>query len=337
MGKALFHQALAVENRRAKKPVPNRTRDYVSHPGPGAVRCEAWRSALAQLPMFDDWLLVCGRSRTTRARYVGVLRRWWLYALSWGSPPDADRLVAWFGHCRRRVGQGTLNVAIAALRAWNTWAAQTMRPGLLVIGVASLRLSRPPHRLVRAVSAADVDALLASIPDDWLGLRDRTLIGLLYDAGLRASEAAALELGDQLMDGTLLIRAGKGGRDRITPITSRMTAELSEWIRRRREARPGRCRALFITRQGRRLGGGPAVWRIVRARTVGGPLSGVSPKWFRAGMATALISSGCPLPAVSEMLGHESAESTARYIAPDMDAMRRAVARHPRNRGPRAE
>lgn len=310
-------------------PLVDETRCYGKDRPPPAW---AWRDALGLLPVYVAWLQARGRAAGTCTRYGAAMRRWWLHVLAGGDAPTPELLVAWFGRRRRRVGLAAINLELAAMRSWNTWAAQD-RPGLVIPGLGRMKQRRPPAKIVRTVDAAQVAALLESISgDDWLAVRDRTLIALLFDSGLRSAELAGLALGDITQDGCLFVRGGKGGRDRIAPITARMQAELALWIQRRRQARPGRCRALFVTRHGTPLRGGQAVWAIVRRRTRGGPLAGISPKWLRAGMATALLRSGCPLPAVAEILGHAHLDSTMHYLGPDLSAMRITVARHPRSK-----
>lgn len=302
------------------------TRGYVD-----TLAAAGWRDALASVQVFDDWLRARGRSQATRAHYVAAARRWWRYATSTGAGNDADSLAAWLRVRRGVLSLSAMNVEIAALRAWNAWALVYERPGLVIDGLDAFRIKRPPARLVRYLDMSQVDALLASIPETWQGVRDRTIIALMFDAGLRPGEVANLELGDILAEGYVFVRAGKGRRDRYAPVSARMLAELDGWIQRRREARPGKRSVLFVTRAGRPLRGARAVWAIVRRYTAG---SGASPRWLRAGMATELLRRGCPVTAVADMLGHERVETTARYTDVDLRQMRAAIEHHPRHRRP---
>jgi len=286
---------------------------------------------LAHVPTFDDWLRARGRSPATRANYVGVVRRWWRYAAASSHDSVAVALDAWMRVRRGVLSQAGMNVELASLRAWNTWAALYDRPGMSIDGLDAYRIRRPPVRLVRYLDSGQVDALLASIPETWQGIRDRTIIALMFDAGLRPGEVADLELGSVLADGYVFVRAGKGGRDRYAPVSARMLDELAVWVQHRREARPGKRSALFVTRRGRPLRGARAVWGIVRRYTAG---TGASPRWLRAGMATELLRRGCPVTAVADMLGHERVETTARYTDVDLRQMRAALEHHPRHRRP---
>lgn len=282
---------------------------------------------------------------------MAAAARWLAFG---GRPGHLDPALAarWLGE-RRRAGCAptTINLDVKALRAFYramhvlglTGAAESAK---------APRQRREPQRLVRAYSEAEVRILLDAPPaDTWTGKRDRLLLRVLWETGLRGSELAALGIGDVLPEGFVFVDAGKGARDRYVPITAELQAAIMEWVAgHRRESRPGKRSALFVTRDGLPLRGARAVWRIVsghaqralgtacglqrmtRARGARKPWTGHSPHVIRASIATALNARGMPITAVGEMLGHASLNSTARYVAVDLEGMRKAVHSNPRLR-----
>lgn len=300
------------------------------------------QDALARFARF----LTGSRSPTTIRLYCGIVRRW----LAYGG--TADRLEPglmhrWFADRRRQhASPATVNVDIKALRAFYDTMA--------VLGAAPQEESNnlPPNRqiptrLVRCFSDQQVLAMLAA-PDvsTFIGFRDSVLMRTLWETGLRATELVNLGLGDVHPD-AVYVGAGKGGRSRWVPISAELHGLLTAYMELRATTRPGKRAALWVSHTGRALRSRRSVWAIVNqhARAALGnavgydrvrraarqrPWSGHYPHLLRASMATTLLQHGCPLPAIMQMLGHVSLDSTARYLAADISHLRAAIAKHPR-------
>ncbi len=197
-----------------------------------------------------------------------------------------------------------------------------------------------------ALSDAEVGLLLAQ-PDmsTFVGLRDHLIIATLYQCGLRASELAQLQLGSVRLDGYLYVQ-GKGGRDRLVPFGGAWEGLLESYLRQRATVGAGKRAALFVTRYGKPLCDGRAVWVIINryARKAlgtacgadrirpgtGKPWTGHYPHQLRYAFATELQRSGCNLGAISQMLGHADLSTTARYLGVDLAMLRQAASHHPR-------
>jgi site-specific recombinase XerD len=302
--------------------------------------------ALDALARFER-ILAGSRSPTTVRLYVGIVRRWLVY----GGAVDrlhADLLQRWLGDRRRQhAAPATINIDLAALRSFYDTMA--------LIGAAPQGQSnncpkrrRVPARLVRCFSDEQVLAMLAA-PDvsTFAGYRDSVMMRTLWETGLRASELVGLGLGDVLPD-AVYVAAGKGGRSRWVPISAELYALLQGYMALRATTRPGKRAALWVTGSGKALRSRRSVWAIVsrHARaTLGGavgydrvrraarqrPWSGQYPHLLRASMATTLLRHGCPLPAIMQMLGHVSLDSTACYLAADIGHLREAISKHPRS------
>jgi integrase/recombinase XerC len=154
---------------------------------------------------------------------------------------------------------------------------------------------------------------------------------LLYSSGLRLSEMTGLDLGDvDLVDRTVRV-TGKGNKQRISPVGRMAVAALKRWLTERvAVARPDET-AVFVGRNGRRIGPRAVQLRIgTHARRQGLPL-GVHPHLFRHSFATHLLESSRDLRGVQELLGHANISTTQIYTHLDFQHLARIYeSSHPR-------
>jgi integrase/recombinase XerD len=170
--------------------------------------------------------------------------------------------------------------------------------------------------LPKALSEQQVEALLEA-PDTGtrLGLRDRTMLELMYATGLRVSELTGLELASLNLNQGVVRVMGKGGKERLVPLGG----EAMSWIERYlQEARPdlmrgGECPLVFVTT--RRAGmTRQAFWYAVRKHAAAAGISqGVSPHTLRHSFATHLLNHGADLRVVQLLLGHSDLSTTQIY------------------------
>lgn len=190
-------------------------------------------------------------------------------------------------------------------------------------------------RLPRAIGEADVARLLeapnASTP---LGQRDRALLDLLYGSGLRLQECVRLDLVDlDLETGTLLVRNGKGKKDRYVPLAGRARVAVRTYLQ---EARPLLAErwddgSLFLSRNGRRLGE-MSVRNVVKQAGEKIGLT-VTTHVLRHSYATHLLKGGADVRHVQKLLGHKDISTTALYTKVDATSLGRVLRRcHPRRR-----
>lgn len=305
------------------------------------------REALGEvLARFDDLLAGMGRAKTTRRLYGGIARAW---LNAGGSPSGIDQafLTRRLAARRCRVGQSTLNLEFKALRAfYRCMVLAGIAPRGVERGIP--RGKRASQRVPRWFTDDQVSALLAQIDlSTFVGVRDHALIRLLYETGLRATEMMALQCADLLPDGAVYVEHGKGGNSRFVPIGVDMMQLMDAYLVARAARRPGKRNALWIRADGIPLRDGRSAWEIVNryARRALGcaagydrvrhaakrrPWTGQYPHMLRAGFATTLLQHGCPLPAIAQMLGHASLDSTALYLGTDITQLRAAIAKHPR-------
>jgi integrase/recombinase XerD len=187
--------------------------------------------------------------------------------------------------------------------------------------------------LPKALSLADVESLL-DIPGDGVGvLRDRTLLELLYGAGLRISEVIGLDLDDVDRVDRLVRVRGKGNKDRIVPYGRAAGAALEAWLVRGRPSLAPDGPAVITNLQGRRISRQSA-WSVVGKHADRAGLPGnVSPHTLRHSFATHLLDGGADIRDVQELLGHASVATTQIYTMVSQTRLRQVYEQaHPRAR-----
>lgn len=188
-----------------------------------------------------------------------------------------------------------------------------------------------PRSLPKALAEAEIEALLHAPPETPLGLRDRSMLELMYATGLRVSELVSLRA-DQvnLRQGVLRV-TGKGGKERLVPIGG----EAQHWlVRYVGEARPalikgGRADALFVTA---RCDGmtRQMFWNLVKkhALTAGIASKRISPHVLRHSFATHLLNHGADLRVLQMLLGHSSLSTTQIYTLIAKEGLKRLHQEH---------
>ena len=189
--------------------------------------------------------------------------------------------------------------------------------------------------LPRSISKEKVAALLDARPARApLEQRDRAILELLYGTGIRVAEASSLDLTDvNLKEATLLVRNGKGRKDRYVPIPLRAREALQMYIMDGREILSSRqsSGALFLSVIGGRLEVDAVRAAVTRAAAAA--KIKVSPHILRHSFATHLLEGGASIAHVQKLLGHVSLKTTAIYTKVAGSALRKMVEKsHPRER-----
>ncbi|MGQ9614818.1 MAG: site-specific tyrosine recombinase XerD [Spirochaetota bacterium] len=162
----------------------------------------------------------------------------------------------------------------------------------------------------------EVEKLL-SIPDESspLGLRDRTMLELMYSSGLRVSELVELRMGSIDLQEKCLLVYGKGKKERVVPFGERAEELLRRYLDWGRGAilKHKSSEFLFLNSRGEQLGR-KGLWKIIKnyAR-VSGIRKNIKPHILRHSFATHLIQNGADLRVVQELLGHSDISTTQIY------------------------
>ena len=179
-----------------------------------------------------------------------------------------------------------------------------------------LLTARQPMRVPKVLSEAQVEALLgAPDVDKPLGLRDRTMLELMYASGLRVTELVTLKTVHVSLDEGALRVTGKGSKERLVPFGE----EAHAWIRRYiSQSRPSILRgqasdALFVTARGGAMTR-QMYWKLIKQHALrAGVRVPLSPHTLRHAFATHLLNHGADLRAVQMLLGHADISTTTIY------------------------
>jgi len=191
------------------------------------------------------------------------------------------------------------------------------------------RCPRLPRGILTEAQARRLVA--APFPGSRVGKRDRAILELLYGTGIRLGEAARADVTDlDLRQRILLVRSGKGKKDRIVPVPGRAAMALDRYLAEARSELVKRIdAALFVSRHGGRLSlvGLRAIVKR-HGRAIGVELT---PHALRHTCATHLLRGGADIRHVQELLGHRCLSTTALYTRVAIEDLRQLIARaHPR-------
>lgn len=177
-----------------------------------------------------------------------------------------------------------------------------------------------------------IDCIDLSRPE---GMRNKTILEILYGCGLRVSELTGLKLSNLYLDIDFIKITGKGNKERLVPIGSEAVKYLRIYINEIRVHIPVKTGSedfVFLNRRGGPLSRVMVFLIIKDLAQSAGIKKSISPHTFRHSFATHLIEGGADLRAVQEMLGHESITTTEIYTHLDRDYLRDTIIQfHPRS------
>ncbi len=293
-----------------------------------------------------------GLSPHTRRAYESDVRQLTVYTGAEIGPAqvDADHIRAWLASLHRRRSPATRGRKLASVRAFFRWL---IREGEVRDDpTAGLPMPKLEKRLPRPLSVDDCEQLITNdrrtlrqpAPEggdrerrsQWMTLRDRALVELLYGTGIRIGELVALDVRDLELRAREVRVMGKGGKERIVPIPEQARRALGAWLEVRRHSGV-MSEPLFISLRPRREGGprrlaAREARRILGERAVSADLNQhVHPHRLRHSYATHLLDMGADLREIQELLGHTSLSTTQKYTAVSIEHLRDAYDQaHPR-------
>lgn len=233
-------------------------------------------------------------------------------------------------------GKGLAATSLArTLSAWRTYYRWLARRNAVARNPCDgLRPPRRNKMLPKVLSVDQTQALLDVEATETEDLRDKAMFELFYSSGLRLSELASLDLdvGIDAADGTVTI-TGKRGKTRTVPVGHKALEAIEAWRAHRGELAAAGEPALFVGKQGRRLGPRSIERRLqVWAQRAGLGVH-VHPHMLRHSFASHVLQSSGDLRAVQEMLGHASISTTQIYTHLDFQHLAKVYdAAHPRAR-----
>ena len=249
-----------------------------------------------------------------------------------GKPLDAagaDDLNAYFAARHAESRATSANRRLAVLRRYYQMALRQNR--IAVDPCLRMRSARQPSRFPKVLSETQVEALLAA-PDvnTPLGLRDRTMLELMYASGLRVSELVLLKSMEVGMNEGVLRITGKGDKTRLVPFGD----EARGWI----ERYLGQARgvilngqtddALFVTGRGGAMTR-QMFWILIKKHALKADIQApLSPHTLRHAFATHLLNHGADLRVVQLLLGHADISTTQIYTHVARERLKLLHAQH---------
>lgn len=288
----------------------------------------------AELDNFNDAMwLEHGLSRNTLAGYRSdlALFAFWLQErgalLPQAGAPDLAAYLAEFSRRSRPASQRRL------LAAWRRYYRHLLVQGRIATDPTTLL--DPPMRTERfpkTLTETQIDSLLAAPDvDNPIGLRDRSMLEVLYATGLRVSELVGLKIfSASLSDGVVRVM-GKGSKERLVPLGEEAIDWLASYLR---HARPALLAGktsddVFVSRRGSGMTR-QMFWRIIKqyATISGIPAESISPHTLRHAFATHLLNHGADLRVVQMLLGHADISTTQVYTHVARERLKALHARH---------
>jgi integrase/recombinase XerC len=279
-------------------------------------------------------------SELTVVSYSGSLKAFELYfksldeEMSWETV-TSDVVRSWMV-CLLDSGL-TASGVCPKLSAVKSFYRFMLRRGLVTVdpahGVSAPKKNKPLPYFVRE---ADMNHILDDLkfPDTFEGMRNKTMISMLYSTGMRAAEILGLNLADVDLRNAMVSVVGKRNKQRLIPLLPELAHEIKDYLLVREqvlEGAPDVC-ALFVQeRTGKRITY-PMLREIVR-----GALANVtfqskpSPHVLRHSFATSMLNNSADLQSVKELLGHSSLKTTAIYTHTTFEELKKLYNQaHPR-------
>ncbi|RZU99499.1 tyrosine recombinase XerC [Spiribacter vilamensis] len=249
----------------------------------------------------------------------------------------SDHIRAWISQCHRRgLSPRSLQRQLSAARGLYRFLQREAR--LDTDPTADIQAPRAKQTLPATLDVDGAAQLLdpparATDQADPLRRRDRAIFELIYGAGLRLAEAAALNLDDTGRAPRELRVVGKGARTRIVPVGRKAREAVGDWVAVRDTVAAAEETALFVSRRGQRLSHRAIQTRLNQLARLQGLDRPVHPHMLRHAFATHLLESSGDLRAVQELLGHADIGTTQIYTHLDFQHLAEVYDRaHPRAR-----
>ncbi len=213
------------------------------------------------------------------------------------------------------ISSNSISRALVAIKMFYRFLVQERLAKDDVAGVLeSPRLVRP---LPNVLGMAEVDKLLAA-PDvrDWMGIRDKAALELIYATGMRVSELVELMMEGLNLDVGFIKCKGKGDKERIVPIGKAAKEAVERYVAKVRpklQKKGGQDSHLFLSRLGKKVSR-VSFWKMLKKNAKLARIKkDITPHTLRHSFATHLLERGADLRVVQELLGHADISTTQIY------------------------
>jgi integrase/recombinase XerD len=277
---------------------------------------------------YENYLLIeRAMSRNTVASYCSDVEKFMTWA---GMAPEnvtAEDVTGYLAS-RSKVSERSQARFLSALRNFFDW--------LYLEGVVKenpcelVDMPKLGRYFPSVLSEQEVEAIMDSVDTtDWIGVRDRAILEVLYGCGLRVSEAVCLRISCLYPDEGFVRVFGKGKKERLIPFCGMALEAVQRYLEVR--PLPADSRSddlLFLNNRGTSLSRVSMFKMVKRQALIADVRKEISPHTFRHSFATHLVENGADLRVVQEMLGHESITTTEIYTHVDSKVWQKTVVDH---------
>lgn len=246
---------------------------------------------------------------------------------------DAGDLRAWeMEHMSRGEAAGTVKRRLSSV---GSWLRYLRRQGLFDRDLmAKVSAPRTPQRLPVFFRESETEHLYDEgvFGDDFTGRRDRLMLRILYETGIRRAELAALKESSVDLSALTLKVLGKRNKERVIPIEIELAHNISDYLALKHQE-GYHSEWLFLNNRGEPVSGNTVYYVVKKYMSALSHADRISPHVFRHSFATHLLEEGGNIRAIQELLGHESLSTTEQYTHVSRERLKEEYLHaHPRGR-----
>lgn len=236
--------------------------------------------------------------------------------------PERQHVEAYIGHMRQK-GKTTRSIvrSMSALRGFFNFLILDSK--ITASPLEDVDIPRFKTPIPKVLSEEEMSSLIRLPEDTKMGLRDRTILELLYATGLRVSELVKLKKSDVNLDGGFVVAMGKRSKERVVPLGSYSRDAIKGYL----ETEKPKGQYLFPNRQGNMITR-QTIWKIIRKYGRHLQRGNISPHTIRHTFATHLLEGGADLRSVQVLLGHEDISTTQIYTHVDSKRLKEIHKKH---------
>jgi integrase/recombinase XerC len=246
---------------------------------------------------------------------------------------EARDLRAWeMEHLDRGEAPGTIKRRLSSV---SSWLKYLRRHGLYDRDLMTkVSVPRQPKRMPVFFRRNETEHLYDEglFGEDFIGRRDRLILRILYETGIRRAELTSLKEGSADLSALTLKVLGKRNKERLIPIENELAHNISEYLALKHQTM-GVSEWLFVNNKGEQMSDNSVYYVVKKYMSILSNADRISPHVFRHSFATHILDEGGSLKAIQELLGHESLTTTEIYTHVSREHLKEVYRQsHPRGR-----
>lgn len=235
-------------------------------------------------------------------------------------------------HMDRGEAAGTVKRRLSSLSSWFRFLR---RRGFLEADImAKVSAPKQPKRLPVFFKESETERLYSEglFATDFMGQRDKLMLRMLYETGMRRSELAGLKVSSVDFSSMTIKVLGKRNKERLIPIENELAHNIKDYLALK-EQEMGDSEWLFVGRKGRQITPADVYQTVRKYMTALSNADRISPHVFRHSFATHILNEGGSIEAIRELLGHADLATTEVYTHVTREHLKEVYKHaHPRSR-----